>query len=217
MSGGEEKAPEQPQLRIGSHVLVQLGSELVTDEEQAILECVKNSYDADSPGCRIVIDTRELGSLKRTGPASALLRFSQSVENVKIEFSRADGRPFDPAKLKSDDQIVRKLDYIGAVTVKDTGDGLDEEQLKSTWLVISGSKKRSKNGPKTKTKKGRTPLGDKGVGRLGTMRLGDILVIETAKSPDAKLARAVFRWGDCQGCSVLVTSAEIFVLRREFV
>jgi hypothetical protein len=30
------------------------------------------------------------------------------------------------------------------------------------------------------------------------MRLGDILVIETAKSPDAKLARAVFRWGDCE-------------------
>jgi hypothetical protein len=27
-------------------VLVQLGSELVTDAEQAILECVKNAYDA---------------------------------------------------------------------------------------------------------------------------------------------------------------------------
>jgi hypothetical protein len=49
MSENEENATEQPQLRVGSHVLVQLGSELVTDVEQAILECVKNSYDADSP------------------------------------------------------------------------------------------------------------------------------------------------------------------------
>ena len=50
------------ELRVGAHVLVQLGSELVTDVEQAILECVKNAYDADSPGCLIDIDTREVGS-----------------------------------------------------------------------------------------------------------------------------------------------------------
>jgi hypothetical protein len=36
------------QLKVGAHVLVQLGAELVTDVEQAILECVKNAYDADS-------------------------------------------------------------------------------------------------------------------------------------------------------------------------
>jgi hypothetical protein len=47
------------ELKVGAHVLVQLGSELVTDVEQAILECVKNAYDADSPGCLIDIDTRE--------------------------------------------------------------------------------------------------------------------------------------------------------------
>src|SRR6204780_4386270 len=50
---------DDPQLKVGAHVLVQLGSELVTDVEQAILECVKNSYDADSPGCLIDIDTTE--------------------------------------------------------------------------------------------------------------------------------------------------------------
>ncbi|WP_192179601.1 ATP-binding protein [Mesorhizobium amorphae] len=193
----------QPQLRVGSHVLVQLGSELVTDVEQAILECVKNSYDADSPGCRIDIDTREQGSVVGTGPASALLRFSAPAENVAVSFSRADGKPFDLLTFDSDDQIVRKLAYTGIVSVEDTGDGLDEEQLKNTWLVISGSKKRSPNGPKAKTAKGRTPLGDKGVGRLGTMRLGDILVIETAKSPEAKLARAIFRWGDCEAAETV--------------
>src|SRR4051812_40888569 len=50
---------QRGELRVGAHVLVQLGSELVTDVEQALLECVKNAYDADSPGCRISIETGE--------------------------------------------------------------------------------------------------------------------------------------------------------------
>ncbi len=35
-------------LRIDAHALVQLGEQLITDDEQALLELVKNSYDADA-------------------------------------------------------------------------------------------------------------------------------------------------------------------------
>jgi len=38
-------------------VVRQLGDELITDPEQAILELVKNSYDADSKSCTIKIDS----------------------------------------------------------------------------------------------------------------------------------------------------------------
>ena len=72
------------ELRVGAHVLVQLGSELVTDVEQAILECVKNSYDADSAGCRIEIDTREVGVQVEMGLASKLKRFTVSSETVEV-------------------------------------------------------------------------------------------------------------------------------------
>lgn len=57
-----DAADHSAELKVGAHVLVQLGSELVTDVEQAILECVKNAYDADAPGCKIDIDTREEGA-----------------------------------------------------------------------------------------------------------------------------------------------------------
>ncbi|WP_204320666.1 hypothetical protein, partial [Klebsiella pneumoniae] len=58
------------------------------------------------------------------------------------------------------------------------------DQLRSSWLVVSGSVKRGLTGqPKRKTTlQNRTPLGDKGLGRLGTMKIGDILLVETAKS-----------------------------------
>jgi len=63
-------------LKVSPHVLVQLGSELVTDVEQALLECVKNSYDADSIGCRIDIQTRESGVITETGTAGRFLNFA---------------------------------------------------------------------------------------------------------------------------------------------
>lgn len=66
-------------------------------------------------------------------------------------------------------------------------------------MVISTSIKRSLNkGPKNKTKLGRTPLGDKGLGRLSTMKLGDILLVESATSTESKVHSARFRWQDCE-------------------
>jgi len=45
------------ELRIDTRVVRQLGAELITDPEQALLELVKNSYDADADRCRVQIDT----------------------------------------------------------------------------------------------------------------------------------------------------------------
>jgi len=188
---------ETAQLRVGSHVLIQLGRELVTDVEQAILECVKNSYDADSPGCRIEIDTREQGTLYEHGTADKLARFTAPAENVVVIVKPSEGaeKPADAADPTA--LVTRQLDYMGRITIEDTGDGLDPDQLRSSWLVISKSRKRTAGGPKAKTFRKRTPLGDKGLGRLGTMKLGDILLIETATSPESDLWRAQFRWADC--------------------
>ena len=46
----------KPHLTIDSHVVVQLGTELISDAEQALLELVKNSYDGDAKVCRIHVE-----------------------------------------------------------------------------------------------------------------------------------------------------------------
>ena len=208
-----EESHDDAQLRVASHVLIQLGRELVTDAEQAILECVKNAYDADSPGCKIVVDTKVQDVVVETGPASRLAKFSVPSESVTVRLLKENGKPVDINEIEPDEIIRRELSYVGKITVEDTGDGLDSDQLKSSWLVISNSNKRSDGGPKAKTKKGRTPLGDKGLGRLGTMKLGDILSIETAKSGDSPLSVAKFRWADCTRAQTVdeipVTTKEI--------
>lgn len=197
---------DQPaELKVGAHVLVQLGSELVTDVEQAILECVKNAYDADSPGCLIDIDTREVGAEVETGSAAKLRAFDQPFETVTVELLDEAGRPLSPAaKIDDTDSIQRRLTYTGRITIEDKGDGLSPDQLRTSWLVISRSSKRGIPGAqKAKTAKGRTPLGDKGLGRLGSMKLGDILRIETATAASNPISVAQFRWADCESAKTV--------------
>lgn len=195
-------------LKVSAHVLVQLGSELVTDVEQALLECVKNAYDADAPGCRIEIDTREIGEIREKSTAGKLLRFAAPAESVGVALYdskgvRLDGSAAAP-RPSVDDVIERHLHYTGRIMIEDHGTGLSPEKITGSWLVISGSSKRSETvGPKKKTGKGRTPLGDKGLGRLGSMKLGDILVVESAIAPDAPIASARFRWSDCTGATTV--------------
>lgn len=199
-----ETDDHEAELKVGAHVLVQLGSELVTDVEQAILECVKNAYDADAPGCRIDIDTREIGAKLEVGTVNKYWGFNRPTESVTVEILGKEGQPLETRPDADDAEIIRQLNYTGRITIEDKGDGLEPSQLRSSWLVISRSSKRSMDGgQKSKTKKGRTPLGDKGLGRLGLMKLGDILRIETATSTAAPLTVAEFRWADCEAAHTL--------------
>jgi signal transduction histidine kinase len=191
------------ELRVGAHVLVQLGAELVTDAEQALLECVKNAYDADAPGCRITIDTRVTGELLDPRVASEAFRFAAPSENVTVTVEDDKGAAVDPKAFNPDAMVRRHISYTGSVIIEDRGSGISFEGLERSWLVVSRSLKRVSVGPKSKTALGRTPLGDKGLGRLGTMKLGDILLVETATGPDEELSYAWFRWADCESAATV--------------
>lgn len=45
-------------------VIFQLGESLITDAYQALLELVKNCYDADATSVKITIDTEECSKIK---------------------------------------------------------------------------------------------------------------------------------------------------------
>lgn len=140
---------------INPHVIRQLGAELVTDQVTALMELIKNSYDADANYVKIAIDTQ--------------------------------------ATLNS--QEIYNHEHKGYIIVDDDGFGMDRNTILQSWLVISYSKKRPVDGIKPKTPKGRTPLGDKGLGRLSTQRLADICEIFTKKDKGEAL-HVGFNWND---------------------
>ena len=154
------------QLRIDSHVVIQLGAELISDSEQALLELVKNAYDADATMCVILLEPE--WKPESDDEWSAFLQ--QWAED-------------------------RGNDSIGRIVVADDGDGVSERAVQDGWLYISASLKRTAQGSKIPTsRKGRTPVGDKGLGRLATMRLGEVLQLRTMTIDETVSRTVSFAW-----------------------
>lgn len=160
-------------LQIDAQVVRQLGDELITDPEQALLELVKNSYDADSSWCNVVIDTGvsyHLHEILPTGIAS-----------------KADGPRIH-----------------GKIVISDNGSGMDLDAIRRGWLTISLSPKRAFKAAGKVTKVfNRTPLGDKGLGRLGSMKLGDYLQITTYTDKKSKGLKVTINWDECRSGTIL--------------
>lgn len=127
---------------IDARVVYDLGAKLITDDVQALLELLKNAYDADASYAFVSVNT------------------SGSPPISDSFFPQADG-------------------YI---LIEDNGYGMDWPDIERGWLMISASPKREMKERGETTPKGRTPLGDKGLGRLGSQRLGRCLEMWTRKS-----------------------------------
>ena len=154
--------PEIPDIQSGNvrfdinpHIVRQLGGELVPDDITALMELVKNAYDADSPYVRININTQE----------------SYGDEKLKYPNNK------------------------GYIIIEDGGFGMNETVILKSWLTISYSQKRAdENNVKPKTPLGRTPLGDKGLGRLSTQRLADCCEIFTCTDDSIEKLHVAFDW-----------------------
>lgn len=146
--------PEKLHVEVDANVVRQLGEELITDAEQALLELIKNCYDADAKVARVTIDTEGI--------------FEGTAGNGALK---------------------------GAISVEDDGSGMDLEAIQRGWLTISLSIKKAlkEKGKKTPVFH-RTPLGDKGLGRLGTMKIGDTIEIVTHSDKEHEGYRVRLSW-----------------------
>lgn len=147
---------------IHASVVFQLGESLITDSVQALVELVKNCYDADATFCKINISTEPISD-----PASSFVR------------------------------------AVGSISIEDDGSGMTLDLIRRGWLTISNSDKRDFKDKTLRTAKGRTPLGDKGLGRLGTQRLGYNLEMFTRSEGSPTEHHVWFSWKDFMGQSRL--------------
>ncbi|MDF9843743.1 MULTISPECIES: sensor histidine kinase [unclassified Paenibacillus] len=111
----------KPMARIISH----FGERLISSTQVALLELIKNSYDAKSPIVNITIDQKE-----------------------------------------------RKI------IIYDEGDGMDGDVIENCWLVV-GTANRLDDKEELEEGDVDVPLGEKGLGRFSTMKLGNHLKLET--------------------------------------
>ena len=185
--------------KVAARMVLELGAELISSDAVALYELVKNSIDAGSK--RVSIKMQIV--LKRS-------HFLEAIEAVEAKKSLTAVRDRLLSNLESGAPAAerRKLrDRMLAVgnnrrkfartlsdayhdqnwiEVRDWGHGMDAAELREAFLMIGT---RSRRGEKIDERgcfvyPGRTVLGDKGVGRLSAMRLGDHMIVTTSRSDE---------------------------------
>ena len=151
---------------INAMVVRQLGEQLISDEVTALVELVKNAYDADASFALVEVNTE--GTYTEDA-----LHFPVAL-NGEVEVPKG--------ATSEERRRLKGAVPPGYILVRDDGTGMDRDDIEEGGLTISLSKKRAmKRKGAVSPKRKRTPLGDKGLGRLSTQRLGDRLEMFTVK------------------------------------
>lgn len=142
---------------------------------------------------------RQLGEELVSDEVTALLELAKNAWDADADWIEID--------IDSEGVLEKTSgsDFAGAkgfIMIEDNGVGMSYEDIERGWLTISMSTKREmKKGGQT-TKKGRTPLGEKGLGRLSTQRLGKNLDLITHKKQQPA-HHISFSWDDFRDGMVL--------------
>ncbi|MDQ0333049.1 signal transduction histidine kinase [Mesorhizobium sp. YL-MeA3-2017] len=184
--------------KISARTVLELGAELISSDIIAFYELIKNAIDARSrKGVELAfgIALRRNSYLKIRARAiqatnAVLSELQTDLENLLDPTSGNARAAFDRALAsQSIEDFIANLDdgYARANTiiVADTGDGMSMGDLTRYYLTIGTPSRKHKVDSSIASGHTITPyLGEKGIGRLSAMRLGERLRVETAKSGD---------------------------------
>jgi signal transduction histidine kinase len=156
----------QLNFKADSHLVQVLGEQLIASERVGILELIKNSIDAGASYCNVIIEK---------------VPNITDIPETLYKFNEFDGP---------------------VIVIEDNGSGMSKEQIEMGWLrpasTLKTTVKERLKRERVKAEKehnlelfenylkivkaenkGRIPLGEKGVGRFATHRLGRKLIIKT--------------------------------------
>ena len=198
--------------KICARTVLELGAELISSDVIAFYELIKNAFDARSSSgaeIRFEIVLRRNDYLKflqrAVEGAIELDQLKSDIENALDPSAPQDAldrfrQTIDGANNHT--MLVEALNDAYAtenrIIVSDEGTGMSRQDLMDNYLVIgTASRKRAIDAALAKrdVSDSRPPfLGEKGIGRLSAMRLGDMLTVETAEKSDKRLNLLRIDW-----------------------
>ena len=158
-----------------------IGRENVANAEGAIIELIKNSYDADANFCFIFFDDRYLNIPNRLR-LDEFETFSKELEILSNSYNK---------KQYSYELIINEDDknYLAiqsffrkkvSIYIIDDGVGMDEEIIKKHWMTIGTNNKELSYQSNKRVK-----TGAKGIGRFALDRLGGTCQMITKPESDS--------------------------------
>jgi signal transduction histidine kinase len=192
--------------RFAARTLLELGKELISSDEVALYELIKNAVDAGShkapPGkieieAQVIlphsvysqaleklaekVDPEDVLKDIRSGIVSTAPREAKELFLASLERNASRGARFQTA-------LVSLYSQYNWIEVRDTGKGMSFRDLDEIFLTVGTRSRRSDN------IRGAQYLGDKGVGRLSTMRLGDRLLVHSTTAGQPFWGRLRINW-----------------------
>ncbi|MBS1519878.1 MAG: ATP-binding protein [Bacteroidetes bacterium] len=147
-------------------ILAQLGTELITSDEVAFTELLKNAYDAKAT----VVNVHFLESIDKLDVAKLLTPLPDDVlAAVKAASNKAP-----------------------VIIIEDNGKGMDYNELQNGFFKVgSDLKEQQKRKDENDGSTEKMILGDKGLGRLSSQRLAATLLVETSSKGEKDLLNLV--------------------------
>ncbi len=181
--------------KVAARAILELGAELISSDAIALYELIKNAIDADSES-GVEIDYvvtlsarayREFESDWESEEDSIDDWRSRILESIESD-APAEHRETLEKELGDAEQwhelwavIERAYNDLSYIEIRDTGSGMTIADLNDAFLTI-GTPSRAlaiKNAIDNQRTGSPPSLGEKGVGRLSAMRLGDMLSVTT--------------------------------------
>ncbi|MFQ2628561.1 ATP-binding protein [Aeromonas caviae] len=197
-----------------------IGRENVSSAEGALIELVKNSYDADADFCVLFFDDRfvdlqEHLSIDDFNDFKAIVE-EKGLESV-LEFyslsSNGDGYDFlisdyhEKISHAERDKIDKKLQESVKLHIIDNGEGMTLDVIEKSWMTIGTDNKHIN----FKSNKDRIKSGAKGIGRFALDRLGEQcdLLTKTESAENPLLWKVNWSDFDQQGLTIDGVSAQV--------
>lgn len=205
--------------RITARTVLELGAELISSDIIAFYELVKNGFDAKTKnGVEIRFDIvmtkhdylklsqriHNLTNNQETLDSNLLEQikgdiYASMLHNASEELKQKFRSAIHKAKTVSDLSVVlaEAQASCNTITVTDFGTGMSLEDLNNAFLVIGTASRKLAVDAALQAGATKSPfLGEKGIGRLSAMRLGERLRVETARADDKTLNLLEINWRD---------------------
>jgi signal transduction histidine kinase len=199
--------------KFAARALLELGKELISSDEVALYELIKNAVDAKSPSIEIdlsvvlayhnltaALDDLEEGKNKQDIITRLRARVDPSASSSQSEgfFQLLEEAPSSAKGFRK--ALLEAYEQYNWIEISDEGHGMSFKELNDVFLTVGTRSRRASNIA------GGEFLGDKGVGRLSTMRLGDQLLVTTTRAGDDYFNELSIDWSQFSHDSKLEVS-----------
>lgn len=151
-----------------------IGRENVAHADGAIIELLKNCYDADSKTCILYFDIKYNHIPEKLSPSIYRNYYKETLLD-EISFFELCYQKFDDSyilKKKLSDDLLTQLEFFlkkkNKLFIVDSGEGMTEDIIDKHWMTIGTNNKLEE----VYTPSGRIKSGAKGIGRFALDRLG---------------------------------------------